>query len=156
MLDDVDLAELEELDQEMCMLAELDALEKMRDVDASCSLDSSDEEEGRREDEETLVLHALKAVVPARVVPPPPHVGLTDLRGVDVASREDSVTQVATLRTSVDMSGHTMVVARWSASEPAVGSFENSGSVCEIVMLPEQTGESRDRSRGLHVLITKP
>ena len=34
----------------------------MRDEDASCSLDSSDEEEGRREDEETPVLHALKAV----------------------------------------------------------------------------------------------
>jgi hypothetical protein len=94
--------------------------------------------------------------VPARAAPPPPHVGLTDRRGADVASREDSVAQVAALRTSADISGLTAAVARWSASEPAVGSFEDSNSVCEIVMLPEQTGESRDRSRGLHVLITKP
>jgi hypothetical protein len=53
----------------------------MRDEDASCSLDSSDEEEGGREDEGTPTLHALKEVVPARAAPPPPPVGLTDLRG---------------------------------------------------------------------------
>ena len=32
-MDDADLAELEELEQEMCMLAELDAAERMRDED---------------------------------------------------------------------------------------------------------------------------
>jgi hypothetical protein len=61
MLDDADLAELEELDVEVHMLAELDAAEQMRDEDDSCSLASSDEEEGRREDGETPILHALKA-----------------------------------------------------------------------------------------------
>jgi hypothetical protein len=66
-----------------------------------------------------------------------------------VAAREDSVAQVAALRTSADMSGLTAAVARWSASEPAVGSFEDSDSVFEIAMLPELTGESRDRYRGL-------
>jgi hypothetical protein len=101
----------------------------MRDKDLSCSLDSSDEEEGGREDEETPTLHDLKAVVPARAAPPPPPVGLTDLRGADVASREDSVARVAALRTSADMSRLTAAVARWSASEPAVGSFEDSDSV---------------------------
>ena len=155
MLDDADLAELEELDQEMRMLAELDAMEQMRDEEDSSSSSSSDEEERRREDEETPVLHALKAAVPARAAPPPPHVGLTDLRGADVASREDSVAQVAALRASADMSGLTAAVDRWSAGEPAVGSFEDPDSVCEIVTLPEPTGESRNRSRGLHVLITK-
>lgn len=155
MLDDADLAELEELDQEMRFLAELDAMEQVRDEDDSSSLSSSDEEERRREDEETPVLHALKAAVPARAAPPPPHVGLTDLRGADVASREDSVAQVAALRASADMSGLTAAVDRWSAGEPAVGSFEDPDSVCEIVTLPEPTGESRNRSRGLHVLITK-
>jgi hypothetical protein len=73
-----------------------------------------------------------------------------------VASREDSVAQVAALRTSANMSGLTEAVARWSVAEPAVGSFEDPDSVCEIVMLLELTGESRDRSRGLHVLVTKP
>ena len=102
------------------------------------------------------MLHALEAAVPARAVPPPPHVGLTDLRGAAVASREDSIAQVAALRATADMSGLTEVVARWSAAEPAVGSFEDPDYVCEIVMLPEPTRESRDRSRGLHVLITKP
>jgi hypothetical protein len=144
------------VDQEICMLAQLDAAERMRDEDASCSLDSSNEGEGRREDEDTPTLHALKAVVPARATPPPPHVGLTDLRGADVASREDLVAQVAAVRTSADMSGLMAADARWSASEPAVGSFEDSDSVCEIAMLPELTGESWDRSRGLHVLITTP
>ena len=48
------------------MLAELDVSERMRDEDDSCSLGSSDDEEGRREDEETPVLHALEATVPAR------------------------------------------------------------------------------------------
>ena len=128
----------------------------MRDKDLSCSMDSSDEEEGGREDEETPTLHDLKEVVPARAAPPPPHVGLTDLRGADVAAREDSVAQVAALRTSADISGLTAAVARWSASEPTVGSFEDLDSVCEIAMLPELTGESWDRSRGLHVLITTP
>ena len=73
-----------------------------------------------------------------------------------VASREDLVAQMAALRTSAGMSGLTEVVARWSAAELAVESFEAPDSVCEIVMLPEPTGASRDRSRGLHVLITKP
>ena len=137
------------------MLTELDAAKRMRDENESSSLSSSDEKERRREDEETPVLHALKAAVPARAAPPPPHVGLTDLRGADVASREDSVAQVAALRASADMSGLTAAVDRWSAGEPAVGSFEDPDSVCEIVTLPEPTGESRNRSRGLHVLITK-
>ena len=70
--------------------------------------------------------------MPARAAPPPPHVGLIDLRGADVASREDSVTQVAALRTSADMSGLTAAVARWSASEPAFGSFEDSDSVVKL------------------------
>ena len=156
MVDDADLAELEELDQEMRFLAELDAMEQVRDEDDSSSLSSSDEEERMREDEETPVLHALKAVVPARAAPPPPHVGLTDLRGADVASREDSVAQVAALRASADMSGLTAAVDRWSAAKPAVGSFEDSDSVCEIVMLPEPTGESRNRSRGMHLEACKP
>ena len=94
------------------------------------------------------MLHALKAAVPARAAPPPPHVGLTDLRGANVASSEDSVAQMAALRLSADMSGLTAAVDRWSAAEPAVGSFEDLGSVCEIVILPEPTGESRNRSRG--------
>ena len=38
------------VDQEICMLAQLDAAERMRDEDASCSLDSSNEGEGRREE----------------------------------------------------------------------------------------------------------
>ena len=110
---------------------------------------------GGEEEEETPVLHALKAAVLARVAPPPSHVGLTNPRGAGVASREDSVAQVAALRASADMSGLT-AVDRWSAAELAVGSFEDPDSVCKIVMLPEPTGESRDRSRGLHVLVTKP
>ena len=113
----------------------------MRDEDDSCSLDSSDEEEGRREDEETPILHALKAAVPARAAPPLPHVGLTDLRGAAVASIEDSVAQVAALRTSADMSGLTEAVARWSAAEPAVGCFEEPDSVCEIDVTRTNRGE---------------
>jgi hypothetical protein len=36
------------------------------------------------------------------------------------------------------LSGLTEVVARWSATEPAVGSFEDPEYVCEIVMLELQ------------------
>ena len=56
---------------------------------------------------------------------------------------------MAALRASADMSGLTAAVDRWSAAEPAVESFEDPDSVCEIVMLP--AGESRNRSRGMHV-----
>ena len=47
------------------------------------------------------------------------------------------------------MSGLTEAIAihRWSAAEPAVvveATFEEPDSVCEIVMLSEPTGESRD------------
>ena len=75
-----------------------------------------------------------------------------------MAPRKDSIAQVDVVRTIADMSGLTEAVAtcRWSAAEPAVGSFEDLDYVCEIVMLPELTMESRDRSRGLHVLTTKP
>jgi hypothetical protein len=75
-----------------------------------------------------------------------------------MAPRKDSIAQVDVVRTIADMSGLTEVVARWSAAEPAVGSFEHPDSVCEIVMLPELTVEStcRGRPRGSHVLITKP
>ena len=65
-----------------------------------------------------------------------------------VASREDLVAQMAALRTSAGMSGLTEVVARWSAAEPAVGSFafEEPDFVCEVVMSPELTVDSMDRS----------
>jgi hypothetical protein len=90
-----------------------------------------EERTGRREDEETLVLHALEASVPARAAPPLPHVGFTDLRVADVAPIEDLVAQVAVMRTSANISGLTEAVAtcRWSAAEPAVGSFEDLDSV---------------------------
>jgi hypothetical protein len=72
------------------------------------------------------------------------------MRVAAVGSREDPDTYVAALTTSADMSGLTEVVTRWSAAKPAVTSCE------EIVTLPELTGESRDRSRGMHVSIAKP
>ena len=94
-------------------------------------------------------LHALKAAVSAGAAPPTPHVGSSDVRVAAVASIENSVAYLAALRSSVDMSGLTEAVARWSAAERAVGSFEEPDPVCEIVMSPELTDECRDRSRGM-------
>jgi hypothetical protein len=58
----------------------------------------------------------------------------------------------------VDVRGLTAATERWSAAKPAAdGAFRTPSQVCEFVMLPGVTGESRDRlSRGLHVLIAKP
>jgi hypothetical protein len=79
-LDDADLDELEELDQEMRLLAELEETEGARDTVWPCGLTSSDEEEGRNEDEETLTLHALKATALARASPSSLSVGSDDPR----------------------------------------------------------------------------
>ena len=157
-LDDTELAEMEELDQEMRMLAELEEAERARDVALPCELTSSDEEEGRNEDEETLALHALEAAAKARASPSSLSVGSDDLRAMEMAMREDSDTRASAPRTSgVDVRGLTAATERWSAAEPAAdGAFRTPSQVCEFVILPGLTGESRDRSRGLHVLITKP
>ena len=157
-LDDAELAEMEELDQEMRMLAELEEAERARDVTMPCELTSSDEEEGRNEDEETLALHALEAAAKARASPYSLSVGSDDPRAMEMAMREDSDTRASAPRTSgVDVRGLTAATERWSAAEPAAdGAFRTPSQVCEFVILPGVTGESRDRSRGLHVLITKP
>ena len=56
-----------------------------------------------------------------------------------------------------DVRGLTAAMERWSAAEPAAGGdFRTPSHVCEIVMLPSPTGESRNRFRGMHVLNTKP
>ena len=76
----------------------------------------------------------------------PPHVGMSDLRVADVATREDSDAYVAALRASAVMIGLTKATARWSAAEPAFENFEEPDSACKIVMLSELTGEGRSRS----------
>lgn len=85
-------------------------------------------------------------------------VGSDDPRAMEMAMREDSDTRASAPRTSgVDVRGLTAATERWSAAEPAAdGAFRTPSQVCEFVMLPGVTGESRDRSRGMHVLITKP
>ena len=147
-LDDAELAEMEELDQEMRMLAELEEAERARDVALPCELTSSDEEEGRNEDEETLALHALEAAAKARASPSSLPVGSDDLRAMEMAMREDSDTRASAPRTSgVDVRGLTAATERWSAAEPAAdGAFRTPSQVCEFVILPGVTGESRDRS----------
>jgi hypothetical protein len=156
-LEDADLARLEELDQEMRMLVELEETEGARDTAWPCELTSSDEEEWRNEDEEMLTLHALEAAALVGVSPSPSSVGSDDLRAMEMAKREDSDTRAFASRASgVDVSGLTAALERWSAAEPAAdGGFTTPSLVCEIVMLAVLTGESRDRSRGLHVLITE-
>jgi hypothetical protein len=96
------------------------------------------------EDEETLTLHALEATSSARASPFPCSVGSDDPRAMEMAMRED-------------VSGLMAALERWSAAKPAAdGGFSTPSPVCEIVMLPGLTWESRNRTRGLHVLITKP
>jgi hypothetical protein len=156
-LDDADLDELEELDQEMRLLAKLEETEGARATVWPCELTSSDEEEGRNENEETLTLHALEAASMARASPSSLSVGSDDPRAIKMAMREDSDTRASAPQASgVDLRGLTEAMEKWSAAEPAAdGAFRTPSQVCEIVMLPGPTGESRDRSRGLHVLITK-
>jgi hypothetical protein len=97
---------MEELDQEMRMLAELEEAEKARDVTLPCELTSSDEVEGRNEDEETLALHALEAEAKARASPSSLSVGSDDPRAMEMAMREDSDTRASAPRTSgVDVRG---------------------------------------------------
>jgi hypothetical protein len=150
-LDDADLDELEGLDRKMRMLAELEKTEGARDTVWPCGLTSSDEEEGRNEDEETLTLHALEAATLARASPSPMDGGSDDLRAMEMAIREDSNTRASAPRASgADVWGLTAAMERWSAAEPAAdGGLTTPSQVCEIVMLPGPTGESR--SRGLHV-----
>jgi hypothetical protein len=156
-LDDAELAEMEELDQEMWMMAELEEAERARDVTLPCELTSSDEEEGRTEDEETLALHALEAAALERAVPFSGHAGLDDLRAREMAMREDSDTRASAPRASgVDVRGLTAATEKWSVAEPAAdGAFRTPSQVCEFVVLPSPAGESRNRFRGLHVSFTK-
>jgi hypothetical protein len=79
---------MEELDQEMRMLAELEEAKRARDVTMPCELTSLDEEEGRTEDEETLALHALEAATKARASPSSFSVGSDDPRAMEMAMRE--------------------------------------------------------------------
>jgi hypothetical protein len=116
-LDDADLDELEELDQEMRMLAELEETEGARDTVWPCGSTNSDEEEERTEDEETLTLHALEAAALARASPSPLSVGSDDLRAMEMAMREDSGTRASAPRASgADVSGLTAALERWSAA----------------------------------------
>jgi hypothetical protein len=142
----------------MRILVELEEAEITRDVTMPCELTSSDEEEGRNEDEETLALHALEPAALARASPSSLSVGSDDPRAMEVAMREDSDTRASAPRTSgVDVRGLTAATERWSVAEPAAdGAFWTPSQVCEFVMLSGITGESRDRSRGLHVLIIEP
>ena len=64
----------------MRLVAELEETEGARDTVWPCGLTSSDEEEGRNEDEETLTLHALKATALARASPSSLSVGSDDPR----------------------------------------------------------------------------
>ena len=95
------------------MLAELEGVEWVRGEGEPSTMTSFGEEDERNEDEETLVSHDHKAATHARVAPPPPRVGLPDLRVAEVASRveSDAYMYAATLRTNgVDVSGLRM---RW-------------------------------------------
>jgi hypothetical protein len=83
---------MEELDQDIRVLAELEEAEQARDMKFSYELTSSDEEEGRNEDEETVALHALEAAALARSAPLSLSAWSDDLRAMEMATREDSDT----------------------------------------------------------------
>ena len=142
----------------MRMLAELEEFEGAREAGRPCELTSSDEEQGGNENEETLALHALEAAALVRAAPQPLPVDSDDLRALEMATREDSDTRASAPRADgADVSGLKTALERWSAAEPAAdGGFKTPSHLCEIVNLPGPTRESRERSRGLHVLITKP
>jgi hypothetical protein len=91
---------MEELDEEMRMLAELEEAERARDATLPCELTSSDEKEARNEDEEMLALHALEAAAMARASPSSLSVGSDDPRAMEMAMREDSDTRASAPWTS--------------------------------------------------------
>jgi hypothetical protein len=96
------------------MLAELEEAERARDVTLLCELTSSDEEEGRNEDKETLALHAFEAAAMARASPSSLSVRSDGPRAMEMAMREDSDTLASAPRTSgVDVRGLTAATERW-------------------------------------------
>ena len=104
--------------------------------------------------------HALEAAALARAAPLSLSAWPDDLRAREMTTREDSDTRASAPRATcsgADVQGLTAATEKWSAAEPAAdGGFRTPSQVCGLVRLPSPTGESRDRSRGLHVSITKP
>jgi hypothetical protein len=103
-------------------------------------------------------VHVLEVAVLAGAAPSSLSAWSDGLRAAEMATREDSDTRIFAARASgKDVRGLTAAMERWSAAEPAAGGdFRTPSHVCEIVMLPSPTGESRNRFRGMHVLNTKP